>query len=456
MLRRELSFFQATAINMIDMVGIGPFVTTALVAATMGSAHLAILTWVIGLVFCLIDASVWSELGAKFPQAGGSYRFLREAYGENTWGRFFSFLFLWQTTFTAPLVVASGALGFASYARFFLAGVPQSAPTIESRLIAIGVIITLTVLLYRRISDVGRISVVLWFCVVVTMALMIITGFVIGSPGKVIESLVWPAGGWMVYLQDEHIWTALGIATIPTMYSYLGYYNVCHLGAEVTSPEQRIPRSMYVSIIGIGILYLCMQVAVFSTLPIETIKQSTFVVSDMLTVALGHDIASIGTVLILIIAMASLFSVMLGYSRIPYAAAQDGLYFKSFGRLHPTLNFPHVALLVLAGLAIVFAGTLTIGDAIKSIITMRVFTQFIAQAAGLVVLRRRIGWQSMPWRMWLYPIPVLLTVLLWLWVFVSAKPLQQQVGIIAPMVGSIVFVAIAYSRKTWPFTTKST
>ncbi len=455
MLRRELSFIQATAINMIDMVGIGPFVTTALVAATMGSVHLAIMAWVVGLVFCFIDASVWSELGAKFPEAGGSYKFLREAYGHTTWGRYFSFLFIWQTVFTAPLVVASGALGFASYAQFFLAGVPQNGPTLESRLIAVCVIIILTVLLYRKISDVGRISVALWICVVFAMVLMIITGFVYGSPLDVVSDVISPSEGWYVSLADEHVWAALGVATIPTMYSYLGYYNVCHLGGEVTSPEKLIPRSMYVSIAGIGLLYLLMQIAVYASLPIDSIKRSKFVVSDMVSAALGHEVAVIATVLILVIAMASLFSVMLGYSRVPYAAAQDGLFFNVFGKLHPSQNFPHVALLVLAALALVFAATLTISDTIKSIVTMRVFTQFIAQAAGLVVLRRRIGWRAMPWRMWFYPIPVILTVLLWLWVFASAKPLQQQVGIIAPMVGSVVFVAVSYSRKTWPFKTKS-
>ena len=376
---------------------------------------------------------------------------MREAYGHATWGRYFSFLFIWQTVFTAPLVIASGALGFASYAQFFLAGVPQSGPTIQSRLIAVGVIMILTVLLYRRISDVGRISVVLWICVVSTMVLLITTGFVFGSPLAMMHSVIWSPGGWMSYLSDDHVWTALGIATIPTIYSYLGYYNVCHLGAEVTSPEQLIPRSMYISISGIGLLYLLMQVAVYASLPLESIKRSAFVVSDMISGALGHNFAIIATMLILVIAMASLFSVMLGYSRVPFAAAKDGLFFSVFGRLHPTQDFPHVALLVMSGLAMVFAATLTIGDAIKSIVTMRVFTQFIAQTAGLMVLRKRIGWQSMPWRMWFYPLPALLTIALWLWIYSSAKPLQQVVGAIAPIIGSIVFIAVAYSTKVWPF-----
>jgi len=454
MLRRELSFFQATAINMIDMVGIGPFVTTVIVAATMGSAHLTLFAWCVGMLIAFIDASVWSELGAKFPHAGGTYRFLREVYGESRWGRYFSFLFVWQTTFTAPLVVASGALGFASYAQFFFSGTPQTSPSLTSRLIAVAVVVLLAALLYRRISDVGRISVLLWWAVLVIMSAIILTGFFFGTPLSLLTEIASPTGGWTAQLSDGAMWTALGVASLPTMYSYLGYYNVCHLGSEVESPQRVIPQSMYLSIAGIGILYLLMQFSILSVLPIEVVSRSPFVVTDVLSVTVGDNLAGIGTMLILIIALASLFSVMLGYTRIPYAAAQDGLFFRQFGRLHPTEHFPHVSLLMLSAIAIVFAATLTITDAIKSIVTMRVFTQFIAQTIGLMILRRRVGANQMPWKMWLYPIPALLTVGLWIWIFASAKPLQQLMAVVAPLIGSVAFLVFSYFKQTWPFTSK--
>ncbi|HLP28694.1 MAG TPA: hypothetical protein VK147_08640, partial [Candidatus Didemnitutus sp.] len=110
-----------------------------------------------------------------------------------------------------------------------------------------------------------------------------------------------------------------------------------------------------------------------------------------------------------------------------------------------------ISLLVLGGVAIVFAMTLELGDTIKAIITMRVFTQFVAQAVGLIVLRRRIGAGAMPWRMWLYPIPVVLTIIGWIWIFSSAKPLQQQLGVAAPLVGVVVYLALARRNRTWPF-----
>src|SRR5580692_2906040 len=117
-MKREISLLQATSINMIDMVGIGPFVMLSLVIQLVGS-NLFIWAWVFGAVTALIDGMVWSELGAAYPLAGGSYNFLKEAYGTK-WGKLMSFLFVWQTCLQAPLVIASGAIGFAHYCGFLV------------------------------------------------------------------------------------------------------------------------------------------------------------------------------------------------------------------------------------------------------------------------------------------------------------------------------------------------
>jgi amino acid transporter len=212
---------------------------------------------------------------------------------------------------------------------------------------------------------------------------------------------------------------------------------------------------MYISILGIGILYLSVQIAVFSVLPWARVASSKFVISDMLLSATTPTVALVGTALILVIAAASLFSVMLGYTRIPYAAAQEGQFFRVFARLHPTQDFPHISLLALAGMSVVFVLILDLTDAIKSIITMRVFTQFIAQACGLVLLRRRIGSGSMPWKMWLYPLPVIATIVLWLWIFSGATTVQKIVGLAAPVLGAVVFLSIARYRNEWPWRQES-
>ncbi len=434
-MKRELSFVQATAINMIDMVGIGPFLTTAVVASTLGFGPYAILAWVIGAVLSFFDACVWSELGARMPEAGGSYAFLRESYGRHGAGRLMSFLFVWQTTFQAPLVVTSGAIGFAKYAAFLAPLLPW-----QSKLVSVTLIVFLTLLLYRRIGAVGKISVVLWVSVMFTLLSVIVLGFT--HVNMDVFAQVWT---WSEQAPPLHA-GVLGAAAISTMYSFLGYYNVCHLGAEVRDPVRTIPRSMFISIAGIAVLYLSMQLAIYAVLPVQQIGASTFIVSTFFEHIAGTTAATIATGLILIVALSSLFSVMLGYTRIPYAAAKDGLFFRAFAREHPTQGFPTVSLLVLAGLAIVFSLTLTLDDSIKAIVTMRVFTQFIAQAVGVMVLRRRIGAEAMPWRMWFYPVPALIAILGWLWIFVSAKALQQQLAIVAPIVGAAVFFLFINKR----------
>src|SRR6478752_1756947 len=112
-LERHLGLFQSTVLNMIDMVGIGPFITLSAVMGLMGGMFLY--AWIAGAILSLVDAMIWSELGAAYPLAGGSYNFLKEAYGKNGAGKMMSFLYVWQTVIQAPLVAASAAIGFAQY-----------------------------------------------------------------------------------------------------------------------------------------------------------------------------------------------------------------------------------------------------------------------------------------------------------------------------------------------------
>ncbi|MCU0329963.1 MAG: APC family permease [Candidatus Kapabacteria bacterium] len=438
-MKRDLSMLQATAINMIDMVGIGPFLTTATIAAATGFGPYAIMAWISGLLLALVDAAIWSELGAAFPKAGGSYTFIRETFGGRL-GKLLAFLFIWQTIFQAPLVVASGTQGFAGYLSYL---VHLDVP--GQRIVAVLVIVILTILLYRPVRAVGAISVVLWCTVLVLMAAIISAG------------LLWPSDGaretfWTHGLIGGH-WPRLDVsvlaaATIPATYSYLGYYNVCHLGAEVQEPVRVIPKSMYLSIAGIGALYLLMQASVYSVLPVSDVMASTFVISAFFERLAGGTAATVATIGILIVAVASLFSVMLGYTRIPYAAARNGEFFSVFGQEHPKGGFPTVSLLVLAALSAVFALTLTIDATIKSIVTVRILTQFLSQAVGLVVYRRRVGSAAMPWRMWLYPIPVIFAMVGWLLMFSAARPMQQVAALVMPVIGLAVYAGVtALQRK---------
>lgn len=425
-MKREISLLQATSINMIDMVGIGPFVILSMVINLVGSP-LFIWAWVFGAVTALVDGMIWSELGAAYPLAGGSYNFLKEAYGKKG-GPLMSFLFVWQTCLQSSLVVASGAIGFSQYVNYL---VPLNFW--EEKAVSGLLVILITALLYRNIRAIGKISVLLWAGVIITIVWIIVSGL---THQRVHYSPFPDAGG---PLFSGAFALLVGQASVKTIYSYLGYYNVCHLGGEIRDPGRNIPRSIFISIICIAVLYLAMNWSIVVVIPWQEAMHSKFVISLFMEKIYGERTARVATVLVLWIAFASLFAVVLGYSRVPYAAAVDGNFFPVFARMHPRKDFPYVSLLFVAGLGFCFCLLLRLADAINAILAMRILVQFVAQAVGVVLLRRRKGTKDLPFRMWLYPVPVILSVSIWLFVWYSTGWLAALLGLFLTACGLIVF-----------------
>ncbi|MBK0379056.1 APC family permease [Mucilaginibacter segetis] len=441
-LSRRLSLAQATAINMTDMVGIGPFITLPMVISMMNGPYF-LYAWLAGAILSFIDAMVWSELGAAFPMAGGSYNFLKETYGKNGPGKFMSFLFVWQTMIQAPLVIASAAIGFAHYFSFL---VPLS--NIQTKLISGAVVISIVLLLYRKIESVGKISVVLWVGVMITLIWIIGGGI---ANGNFTQPLHHVNDGLTL---NYAFVAAIGFASVKSVYSYLGYYNVCHLGGEIINPAKNIPRSMFISIAGIAILYLLMNISVVSVIPWQQAKDSQFVISEFMQQLAGNTAAKIVTCLVLLVAFSSVFSATLGYSRIPYAAAADGAFFKIFARLHPKGNFPHISLLFLGGVAFIFSLLFKLGDVISAILAMRILIQFISQAVGLLLLRKAKNATMFPYKMPLFPLPVYLAIIIWACVLISTGLNMVIGGLLAIASGSIAYFIKARVNHEWPFKPK--
>ncbi len=436
-LERRISLLQGTAINMIDMVGIGPFVVLSLVAQQMGHAFLY--AWLAGAFLSFIDATVWSQLGSTYPLAGGSYNFLKEGYGKKM-GKLMSFLFVWQTMIQAPLVIASAAIGFSQYLGYII-----QLNEIAAKCISGLVVVLIVILLYRKIEAIGKISVLLWMGVLITMAWIIGGGLFHGNflePVKHINDGI---------KFNSAFAAALGFASVKTIYSYLGYYNVCHLGGEIINPQKNIPRSMFISITGIAVLYLMMNISVASVLPLEQIQQSKFVVSEFIQAIAGTVAAKVATALILWVAFASVFSATLGYSRVPYAAAADGAFFKVFAKLHPTKNFPYISLLFLGSVAFVFSLLFKLKDVIDAILAMRILIQFIGQAIGLILLTKIKGLKHFAWKMPLYPIPAILAIIIWAFIFYSTGTNMMLGGLTVTALGIIAFLIKAKKNKEWPF-----
>ncbi|MFC4262113.1 APC family permease [Ferruginibacter yonginensis] len=442
--QRRLGLFQSTVLNMIDMVGIGPFITMPIVIGLLGGMY--IWAWLAGALLSFFDAMIWSELGAAYPLAGGSYNFLNEAYGKKGAGKLMSFLYVWQTIIQAPLVAASAAIGFAQYFTYL---VPLNVW--QQKSLSGLVIIFITFLLYRNIESIGKIGVLLWIGVVATLGWIIWGGVANGHFFTPISNV------GAAFSINTLASFAFGQACVKTIYSYLGYYNVCHLGGEITNPSKNIPKSMFISIIAIAVLYVAMNVSVTSVIPWQEISTwqkagtNNFVISIFIERLYGNTAAIIITIMVLWVALASLFAVMLGYSRVPFAAAQDGAFFKIFAKLHPTKNFPHVSLLILAAFAFVFSLLFRMGDVISGILAMRIMVQFIGQAVGLTILRNSAGSSKLPYKMPLYPLPIIIAIAMWIYVFCATGLLVMASFAAVLISGIIVYFIKARIKKEWPF-----
>jgi basic amino acid/polyamine antiporter, APA family len=438
-LRRELGLVQATALAITDMVGIGPYITIPLFLATMGGPQ-AMLGWLVGALLAFCDGLVWAELGAAMPKAGGSYNYLREAFGPTGAGRWLSFLMVWQIVFSAPLSVASGSIGFADYLHY----ITPNLPAWGVKAVAAAFPLLLVVLLYRRIGAIGKISVVLVGGVLLGCLWIIVAGAPHLSSARLLS---FPPGAfhlnWVFY-------AGLGHATLYALYDYFGYYNVCYLAEEIRDPGKVIPRAIMFSIIAVGTLYVLMTASFLSVIPWPELMHTQYVASTFIARLQGSAAGNAMTLLLLWIAFSSVFSLLLGYSRIPYAAAMDGNFFRPFARLHPKGAFPYVSLITLGVLASFF----TLGGlsaVIGSLIATRVLIQYLPQTVGFFLLRFRAPDLHRPFRMWFYPLPGIISILGWIYILGTAPPKSLLFAVAVLVIGTAAYLIRSWKRGEWPF-----
>lgn len=417
-LRRGLSMGSALGLNIIDMVGVGPFVTLPLIVGAMGGPQ-AILGWLMGALLSLCDGLIWSELGTAYPEAGGSYAYLKHLYGEKTLGRVFSFLYAWQLLISAPLSIASGCIGFSQYLSFFLrqANHPFATASLlgvpvvlsEQTLIAMAACVIAMVVLYRSIFAIDRIMRWLGLVVGLTLVLIIIVGFTHFDAHRAFD---FPVGAFHL---NKAFFAGLGAGMLISAYDYWGYYNVCFLGGEVRDPQRTIPRAVLGAIGVVGTLYLLMNVSVLGVLPWQELAQNTDSHARMFTMAAfmerlyGHTAAGVIVVLISLAALASVFALLLGYSRIPFAAARDGNFPAWFGVLHPKLRVPMHSLLTLGGVTLLCC-IFRLQEVITTLVVVRILFQFLLQGTATLLPRHRRERKLRGFRMPLYPLPVLLAL----------------------------------------------
>ena len=454
-LERKVGLSSAISLNMMNMIGVGPFITLPLVVAAMGGVLGGwgpILGWVLGALIAMCDGLVWAELGAAMPEAGGSYAFLREIYGRDGAGRLISFLYIWQLGFTAPLSIASGCIGLAQYAAYLWPVL--NAPVLDGRtrivsLVAAATCVTAVVLLYRNVGTIARMAWVMTAGVLFTIGAVIAAGASHFHPAL----LAAPHGSFSL---NAGFFEGLGTATLLATYDYWGYYTVCFLGGEVKQPERTIPRAVLWSIVVVAILYLSMNVSVAGVIPMAEMTRATTakfaVVAVLMERTFGGAMARVLALLVMWTAFASVFSLLLAYSRAPYAAAADGNYFRAFARLHPKHRFPNVSLLALGAVATLFC-FFNLSQVIAALVAIRILLQYVLQQIGVIVLRVRRPEMSRPFRMWLYPLPPLLALGGFLFILFSRPDASREMiyAAVVALTGSGLYLLRAFRRVEWPF-----
>jgi amino acid transporter len=453
-LERRLGLLQATALNMSNMVGVGPFITIPIIMGVFAkdwqAGPQAMLGWIVGLLIAIPDGLVWAELGSAMPGSGGSYVYLRDGYGRAKWGRLIAFVFIWQFILTAPLEIGSGFIGFKQYLHYFWPGAADAQLDHRLQAITVGLGLLAIVLLYRKIGSIGKITVALWIGMLLTAGAVILGG--IGHFDHKV-AFDYPPGAFNFSFGFVF---GLGAAARIGIYDYLGYYDVCFLGDEVKEPAKTIPRSIVISLLAVAVIYIAMNLSINGVISwreygIKNPDDSPVPIASMFIEKLyGSKIAVVFTVMVLWTCFASVFALILGYSRIPFAAAQDGYFFKFFGKLHPQKQFPHRSLLLIGGLSIA-SSFLSLQTVIDAIVTIRIIPLFIGQIGAVVLLRRLKPASEQSFKMWLYPLPALIAFLGWIFLFVTSGWQQMLYSGVAVATGTIAFLIWSKVRRSWPF-----
>ena len=463
---RGIGLREGVSLNVIEMIGIGPFITIPLIIHAAGGPQ-AMLGWIFGAVLAICDGMVWAELGAALPRAGGSYEYLKEIYGPRSAGRWLSFLYVWQLMMSSPLSAASGCVGIAQYAGFIFPslqktlavrslnvgfGLSAGITIMHGTFVAVLACILAVTLAYRRVDVVGRISNWLLAGVFGAIAWIIWAGISHFDSARAFD---FPSGAFHF---NHAFFFGMGSAMLIATYDYWGYYNICNLGAEVRDPGRTIPRAVIYSILIVAAIYIVMNISILGVVPWQELDQAAatdsrfYVVSTMMQRIYSTHAGQIVAVLIIWTAFASIFSVLLGVSRIPYAAAHDGNFFQIFGRLNPRGNFPSAALICMGALTCVLC-IFRLADLVAALVVIRIMMQFVLQAIGVIIFRKRDPDHERPFRMWLYPLPALLALIGFVYILFSRRNFEREVilATILIVAGTVAYLLRARARREWPF-----
>jgi amino acid transporter len=402
-------------INVGSMIASAIFIVPATVAGLVSGSALMVLAWILGGVVSLLGALSIAELSAAYPEAGGQYAYLREAYGP-LWG----FLYGWANFLVInPAAIAAIGVGFARYLGFF---VPLSPVGIQ--IIAIASILGLTALNCIGVRLGATTQNVFTVLKMGALAALVIAAF--AFPGGSADNFqpVWHAGTIAQWIGP------FGLAMMQVLWAYDGWIEATYVGSEITNPRRNLPRSIILSTLIVMVLYVLASVAFSYVLSPSRMAQSPLVASDAAQVTIGSIGAALVAGAIMLSTLGANNGIILTAARIPYALARGGLFFRSQGIVHPRFATPVVALVTQAGISIALA-LLGSYDKLAGYVVFAQVVFYALSATAVIRLRHIAPDLPRPYRTWGYPVTPLLFAACVVWLLgnvVVLAPRDTAIG----------------------------
>ncbi len=423
-LRRELTLFDAAAIIIGIMIGSGIFFIPTYVFGRAGAPGLALLVWVAAGVVSVLSGLCYAELGAALPKAGGSYVYLKQAFGP-----MWAFLNTWTSFLIGgPGSIAALAVAFATYTSFFL-----SLSALGVKLLAIGAVVFLTAINIIGVRQGALVQRIFTVAKVIPIIVIIVFGLIRGQVGEFTPLLPQAGGGSLV--------GAFGMAMIAALWAFTGWANVNSVAEELKNPARDLPRAMMLGVGGVTLLYLLFNVALLKVMPMADIVANNRPAAVAATTLFG----SIGGAVIAGGALISIFGstngCVLAFPRNYFAMARDGLFWGRLAEISPRYGTPVVSLLSSAALSIV----LILSGSFDQLTNLVVFSGMIFTTmvvASLFVLRRTMPDLPRPYRVVGYPVVPIVVLLLNLWLLFNTlmeDPRTSLIGLVVPLLGIPVY-----------------
>ena len=433
-LKRELGLFDAVMIVVGNVVGVGIFTTTGVLAQELPDARYILIIWVIGGALTLCGALTYGELGAAFPYAGGDYVYLRNIYG--SWA---GFLLGWVGFFIInPGSIAALSLGLAKYLLpLFLGGECQLW---EEKSLAISSLLLISLINYLGVKRASRLQNLCSGLNLIIIFLILFSGFTWGSGNL---------DHFSFSSKDLSVGDLFGPAMIAVIFAYSGWFVSAYVASEIKNPEKNLPLSLILSSLIVTILYVLMNVFYIYALPIPEMKGIIEIASFACRSLFGPRATVVVSLAIVLAILGSLNSVVLTAPRIYYAMAKDGIFFKKAGIVHSRYKTPYVSIAFQA----IISSCMVLWGNFYQLLTYVVFIMLItsiATALGVFVLRLRCPELKRPYRVWGYPYPTFIFLAVYLWIALKVlveKPYESISGIAITLSGIPFYV---YWRRKIP------